>query len=75
MVGAIFFPNFRLSISFGSQIINFFGMLMILLFIDQILFKAIDTRKFGDVIMAYVGGRLAGFVLVSLAFIMFSLTL
>lgn len=69
ILGAIILPEFRLSISYIGQIINFFGTIIILLFVDQILFKAIDSRNIDGIIMSYVSGRLAGFVLIGLVFI------
>ncbi|MBB5685733.1 hypothetical protein FHS49_001749 [Sphingobium boeckii] len=68
ILGALIVPDFRLSISYIGQIINFFGTIVILLFVDQILFKAIDLQKINDVIMSYVAGRAVGFLLVGIGF-------
>jgi len=73
ILGAIVLPEFRLSISYVGQIINFFGTIIILLFVDQILFKAIDARQIDEVIMSYVGGRLVGFVVIGLVFLVIGL--
>lgn len=68
ILGAMMVPQYRLSISYVGQIVNFFGTVVILFFVDQILFRAIDRRMIGNVIMSYVAGRVLGFVLVGLSF-------
>jgi hypothetical protein len=75
ILGAILLPEFRLSISYVGQLINFFGTIIILFFVDQILFKAIDARQIDEIIMSYVAGRLAGFVLIGLVFVCIGLNI
>lgn len=75
ILGAILLPEYRLSISYVGQIINFFGTIIILLFVDQILFKAIDAQQIDEVIMSYVGGRLVGFVLIGVVFLCIGLNI
>jgi hypothetical protein len=69
ILGAILVPAFRLSISYIGQVINFFGTIVVLFFVDQILFRAIDHREVNDVIMSYVTGRLVGFFLIGILFL------
>lgn len=73
ILGAILLPEFRLSISYVGQIINFFGTIVILLFVDQILFKSIDSRQIDEVIMSYVAGRLVGFGIIGAVFLFIGL--
>ncbi|KAB2911169.1 MAG: DUF2837 family protein, partial [Dechloromonas sp.] len=69
ILGAILVPEFRLSISYIGQVINFFGTIVVLFFVDQILFRAIDHQEVNDVIMSYVTGRLVGFFLIGILFL------
>lgn len=75
ILGAILLPEFRLSISYVGQIINFFGTIIILLFVDQILFKSIDAQKIDEVIMSYVAGRLVGFIMIGAIFFFIGLSI
>lgn len=68
IAGAIIVPEYRLSISYLGQAINFIGTMIILFFVDQILFRAMDTRTIDKVIMTYVSGRITGFMLAGAAF-------
>lgn len=70
ILGAILFPEFRLSISYVGQVINFFGTIIILFFVDQILFRAIDSNEIEEILVSYIIGRLCGFFVVGIAFLL-----
>lgn len=69
IIGAILLPEYRLSVSYVGQIINFFGTIIMLLYIDQRLFLAIDKGNINDIIMSYVVGRLMSFIVVGVIFL------
>lgn len=75
ILGAILLPEYRLSISYIGQMINFVGVSIILLFVDQILFGAIDAKKIDEIILSYICGRLIGCMLVGIVFIFVGLNM
>lgn len=69
IIGAILLPEYRLSVSYIGQIINFFGTIIMLFYIDQRLFGAIDQGNIDQIIMSYVVGRFFSFILVGTIFL------
>ncbi|MBW8295556.1 DUF2837 family protein [Sphingopyxis sp.] len=68
IIGAILLPEYRLSVSYIGQIINFFGTIIMLFYVDQRLFRAIDQGDIDQIIISYVAGRFFSFVLVGMIF-------
>lgn len=69
---AALFPEFRLTISNLGQILNATGMLMLIFFVDQILYRALDRGVLAGRLMDYSMGRAQGFFAASIFFGIFS---
>jgi hypothetical protein len=69
---AALLPDFRLSISYTGQIINSAGTLIILLYVDQRLYKAMDNGLLFSEMSGYTSGRVAGFAMAGLVFLVAS---
>jgi hypothetical protein len=57
---ASLFPAFRLTLASVGQILNAAGMMFILFFVDQIMYKSWDNRELGSAIEYYNNGRFIG---------------
>lgn len=66
---AVLVPAFRLSISYLGQIINIVGMFVVLFYIDQQMFRAMDAGKLLDDVTDYTYGRMIAFLLIGLGFV------
>lgn len=66
---AVLVPQFRLSISYLGQIINIVGMIVVLFYIDQQLFSAMDKGTLLDDVTDYTYGRMFAFLLTGAAFL------
>jgi len=66
---AVLVPAFRLSISYLGQIINIVGMFVVLFYIDQQMFRAMDAGKLLDDVTDYTYGRMVAFLLVGACFV------
>lgn len=75
LLAAVLVPEYRLSVSYIGQIINSVGTLVILLLVDQLLFRALDRGTLPDDVRDYGRGRVAGFLLAGLSFALLSLLL
>lgn len=62
-------PDYRLSISYTGQIINSFGMLLLLFVVDQRLYKYMDQGNLHAYIDEFTWGRAWGFMLAALMFL------
>lgn len=70
---ASIFIDYRLSMSNLGQIINSLGMVCLLLFVDQDLFKAIDNGTIQSEVIVYTRGRFIGLMLAAIAYLLVSL--
>jgi hypothetical protein len=57
---ASLFPTFRLTLASVGQILNAAGMMFILFFVDQLMYKSWDNRELGSAIEYYNNGRFIG---------------
>ncbi len=55
------FSEYRLTISNLGQILNSFGTLLLLFYVDQVLFAAIDNGTIKVKVVSYSRGRMIGF--------------
>jgi hypothetical protein len=53
-------PEYRLTMSSLGQVLNAFGMIFILVYVDQRLYRAWDNGALGAAIYSYRWGRLCG---------------
>jgi hypothetical protein len=63
-------PDYRLSISSLAQIINSFGTLLLLFYVDQVLFSAVDDGTIRTKVIEYSRGRALGFSVASIVLAM-----
>jgi hypothetical protein len=63
LVLAAAFPEYRLTLNNSGSLINFFGMLLLLAYLDPMLYKALDDGTFSEKIESYIWGRITGFVI------------
>lgn len=61
-------PEYRLTIGNLGQIINSFGTLLLLFWVDQRLFAALDRDSLHEAVVHYAAGRASGFFAVAGAF-------
>ena len=71
LLAAIFIAN-RLVISNIGQLINAFGMIVVLFFVDQKLYRAFDDGNLYCNLIAYSKARLCAFLLISVIFLAIS---
>lgn len=77
LVLASAFPEYRLTLNNSGSLINFFGMILLLAYLDPLLYRALDDSTFNEKIESYIWGRITGFVIcaVTLAIALLSLKL
>lgn len=63
LVLASFFPDYRLTLNNAGSLINFLGMLVLLGYLDPMLYRALDDGLIAQKIESYIWGRATGFVL------------
>ena len=63
LVLASAFPEYRLTLNNSGSLINFFGMLLLLAYLDPMMYKALDDGAFGEKVESYIWGRIAGFAI------------
>ena len=63
LVLASAFPEYRLTLNNSGSLINFFGMLLLLAYLDPMMYKALDDGTFGEKVESYIWGRIAGFAI------------
>lgn len=63
LVLASAFPEYRLTLNNSGSLINFFGMLLLLAYLDPMLYKALDDGTFNEKIESYIWGRITGFMI------------
>jgi hypothetical protein len=68
LLAATLFPQHRLSISYLGQIINSAGTLVLMFFVDQVLYRSMDGGTLRNDVVYYTYGRVAGFSLAALSF-------
>ncbi len=75
LVLASAFPEYRLTLNNSGSLINFFGMLLLLAYLDPMMYKALDDGTFGEKVESYIWGRIAGFAICAflLALVLLSL--
>lgn len=61
-------PEYRLTIGNLGQVINSFGTLLLLFWVDQRLFAALDKDRLQDAVVHYGRGRAIGFLIVAAMF-------
>lgn len=61
-------PEHRLVISYSGQIINFAGSLIVIVYVDQTLFRSMDSGRIRDDVIAFTEGRRLGLFAVALSF-------
>ena len=61
-------PQHRLVISYSGQIINFAGSLTVIIYVDQTLFRSMDSGNIRDDVLAFTRGRKIGLFAISLTF-------
>lgn len=55
-------PDFRMTISTVGQFLNSIGTLILLVFVDPILYKLMDKGRLSTAISSYIQGRMYGFL-------------
>lgn len=60
------YPDYRLTLASLGQVVNAVGTLLLLLFVDQILFQSIDDGTIRFKVIRYTIGRSLGFGLAGL---------
>jgi hypothetical protein len=55
-------PDFRLTLASTGQILNAVGMIFILFFVDQMLYKSWDADELGSAVYYYTDGRILGII-------------
>jgi hypothetical protein len=63
LVLASAFPEYRLTLNNSGSLINFFGMLLLLAYLDPMMYKALDDGTFGEKVESYIWGRILGFAI------------
>lgn len=66
LVLASLFPDYRLTLNNAGSLINFIGMLVLLGYLDPMLYRALDKGVIAQKIESYIWGRATGFVLCAL---------
>jgi hypothetical protein len=59
---AVLFPAYRMSLSYIGQLINASGTLLLLFYVDQRLFRALDRDELLHELPSYSAGRMIGFI-------------
>lgn len=62
-ISASLFPDFRMTFSAVGQIINSFGTIILLFFVDPVLYKLMDSNNLMESLYGYYVGRIFGFTL------------
>lgn len=75
LVLASAFSEYRLTLNNSGSLVNFFGMLLLLAYLDPIMYKALDDGSFGEKIESYIWGRIAGFAICATFLILILLSL
>lgn len=63
---ASLFPEYRLTLNNAGSLINFLGMLVLLGYLDPMLYRAFDEGVIAEKIESYIWGRATGFLLCAL---------
>lgn len=63
LVLASVFPDYRLTLNNAGSLVNFLGMLLLLGYLDPLLYRALDQGKIAEKISSYIWGRSLGFLL------------
>lgn len=58
---AVLVPSYRMSLSYTGQLLNAGGTLLLLFYVDQQLFRAIDRNELVRELPSYSAGRVIGF--------------
>lgn len=66
LVLASAFPSYRLTLNNAGSLINFLGMIVLLGYLDPLLYRALDEGSISQKIESYVWGRVTGFILCAL---------
>lgn len=76
LVLASAFPEYRLTLNNSGSLINFFGMLLLLGYLDPMMYKSLDDDTFNQKIESYIWGRMTGFAVCAtlLALVLIGLT-
>lgn len=75
LILAATFPQYRLTLNNSGSLINFFGMFLLLAYLDPMLYKALDDDTFGKKIESYIWGRITGFVICAFILLFVILTI
>lgn len=65
LVLASAFPEYRLTLNNAGSLINFLGMLVLLGYLDPLMYRALDEGLISHKIQSYVWGRVTGFAVCS----------
>lgn len=61
LVMASAFPEYRLTLNNAGSLINFLGMLVLLGYLDPLMYRALDEGSISHKIESYIWGRVTGF--------------
>jgi cytochrome c biogenesis protein CcdA len=70
---ASFYPEYRMTLGAVGQIINSFGTIVLLFFVDPILYNLMDQNKLMTCFNSYLMGRFFGFCLGGVVLIIFGI--
>lgn len=62
LVLASVFPEYRLTLNNAGSLINFLGMLVLLGYLDPLMYRALDEGSISHKIESYIWGRVTGFL-------------
>lgn len=67
---ASIFPDYRLTLNNAGSLVNFLGMLVLLGYLDPILYRALDQGRIAEKIGSYIWGRSLGFFLCAMLLVL-----
>lgn len=73
LVLASVFPDYRLTLNNAGSLINLLGMLVLLGYLDPLMYRALDEGSISDKIDSYLWGRAAGFLICAMMLCVFLL--
>ncbi len=68
---AVFIPQYRMSLSYSGQIVNAVGTFMLLLMVDQPMFRSLDRAQLHRDLPSYTAGRVWAFGIASVTCLLF----
>lgn len=66
LILAAAFPHYRLTLNNAGSLINFLGMIVLLGYLDPLMYRALDEGSISHKIESYIWGRATGFLLCAL---------